>query len=146
MRAYVGGYTTKERSGRGEGINVYRIDEASGAWTHVQLLKDIANPSRRTLDRLGRALYSAHGEGHRRHRLRDRAGQRPAPRPGSPGHPRQERRPARHRRLQPGPRLRQLQLGDGRKTVAFRVDERSGTLTPTGQVVTVGSPSAIVFA
>jgi 6-phosphogluconolactonase len=63
MRAYVGGYTTKERNGRGEGINVYRIDEASGAWTHVQLLKDIANPSWLTLDRQGRVLYSAHGEG-----------------------------------------------------------------------------------
>jgi len=45
MHAYVGGYTTKERNGRGEGINVYRIDETAGAWVHVQLLKDIANPS-----------------------------------------------------------------------------------------------------
>ncbi len=63
MRAYVGGYTTKERNGRGEGINVYLIDETSGAWAHVQLLKDIANPSWLTLDRRGRVLYSAHGEG-----------------------------------------------------------------------------------
>ena len=63
VRAYVGGYTTKERNGRGEGINVYRIDETSGAWTHVQLLKDIANPSWLTLDRGRRVLYSAHGEG-----------------------------------------------------------------------------------
>jgi 6-phosphogluconolactonase (cycloisomerase 2 family) len=30
--------------------------------------------------------------------------------------------------------------------VAFRVDERSGELTPTGQVVSTGSPSTIAFA
>lgn len=35
---------------------------------------------------------------------------------------------------------------DSDTIVAFRVDDRSGTLTPTGQVVTVGSPNAIVFA
>jgi 6-phosphogluconolactonase (cycloisomerase 2 family) len=29
--------------------------------------------------------------------------------------------------------------------VAFRVDRQSGTLTPTGHVVAVGSPSTIVF-
>jgi 6-phosphogluconolactonase len=29
--------------------------------------------------------------------------------------------------------------------VAFRVDERRGELTPTGQVISTGSPSTIVF-
>src|SRR3954468_73624 len=38
MLAYVGCRTTKERNARGEGINVYRVDAATGAWTHVQLL------------------------------------------------------------------------------------------------------------
>src|SRR3954469_1896198 len=40
MLAYVGCRTTKERNARGEGINVYRVDPATGTWTHVQLLKD----------------------------------------------------------------------------------------------------------
>jgi 6-phosphogluconolactonase (cycloisomerase 2 family) len=61
--AYVGCYTTKERNGRGEGINVYRIDPASGSWTHVQLLKDVVNPSWLTFDQRRRFLYSAHGDG-----------------------------------------------------------------------------------
>jgi 6-phosphogluconolactonase len=63
MLAYVGGYTAKERNGRGEGVSVYRIDPASGVWTQVQLLKDIVNPSWLTLDRQQRVLYSAHGDG-----------------------------------------------------------------------------------
>ncbi len=63
MLAYVGGYTAKERNGRGEGVSVYRIDPASGTWTQVQLLKDIVNPSWLTLDRQQRVLYSAHGDG-----------------------------------------------------------------------------------
>ena len=60
--AYVGCYTTKERKGNGEGINVYQVDAATGNWTHVQLLKDV-NPSFLTFDRQKRALYSAHGDG-----------------------------------------------------------------------------------
>jgi 6-phosphogluconolactonase (cycloisomerase 2 family) len=61
--AYVGGYTARERNGRGEGVNVYRVDPGSGAWSHLQLLPDIANPSWLTLDRPGRFLYAAHGDG-----------------------------------------------------------------------------------
>ncbi len=34
---------------------------------------------------------------------------------------------------------------DSDTIVAFRVDRQSGTLTPTGHVVPVGSPSTIVF-
>ena len=34
---------------------------------------------------------------------------------------------------------------DSDTIVAFRVDRQSGTLTPTGHVVAVGSPSTIVF-
>ena len=63
MLAYVGGYTTRERNGRGEGINVYRVDPASGAFTHLQLLKGITNPSWLILDGRRRVLYSAHGDG-----------------------------------------------------------------------------------
>jgi len=61
--AYVGGYTTRERNGRGRGINVYLVDAASGAFTHVQLLEGITNPSWLGLDRRGRVLYAAHGDG-----------------------------------------------------------------------------------
>ncbi len=64
MHAYVGGYTSKDRNGRGDGINVYRVDEATGAWTHVQHLGDLVNPSWLTLDPRRPVLYSAHGEGH----------------------------------------------------------------------------------
>jgi 6-phosphogluconolactonase (cycloisomerase 2 family) len=63
MFAYVGCYTSKDRNGHGEGISVYRVDPASGAWTLVQLVKDVVNPSWLTLDRGGRFLYSAHGDG-----------------------------------------------------------------------------------
>ena len=33
MFAYVGCYTTPDRDGRGDGLNVYRMDPASGQWT-----------------------------------------------------------------------------------------------------------------
>jgi 6-phosphogluconolactonase (cycloisomerase 2 family) len=61
--AYVGCYTTRQRNGRGEGITVYRIDASTGAWTPVQLVRDLVNPSWLGLDRRQRVLYSAHGEG-----------------------------------------------------------------------------------
>ncbi len=59
--AYVGAFTTPERKGHGGGINVFRVDPASGAWTHEQLL-EIANPSFLTLDRTQRFLYSVHAD------------------------------------------------------------------------------------
>jgi 6-phosphogluconolactonase len=51
------------RSGKGHGggINVYRVDPASGAWTHEQLL-EIVNPSFLTIDRAQRFLYSVHAD------------------------------------------------------------------------------------
>ena len=63
MTVYVGGYTTKERNGRAEGITVYRMDPATGDLTQIQLLTGIVNPSWLTLDRQQRTLYSAHGDG-----------------------------------------------------------------------------------
>jgi len=59
--AYVGCYTTPDRDGRGEGIGVYRMDPASGAWTHLQLLRDVPNPSFLALDSRQRFLYCVHG-------------------------------------------------------------------------------------
>ena len=61
MFAYVGGYTTPDRDGRGNGINVYRVDAASGAWTHIQTLGGLENPALFTLNRDNTRLYSVHG-------------------------------------------------------------------------------------
>ena len=61
--AYVGSYTTRERTGRGDGIGVYRIDPDTGGWTQVQIVRDLVNPSFLTLDHRRRYLYSAHGDG-----------------------------------------------------------------------------------
>ena len=59
--AYVGAFTTPNRKGHGGGINVYRVDPASGAWTHEQLL-EIVNPSFLALDHAQRFLYSVHAD------------------------------------------------------------------------------------
>jgi len=61
MRAYVGGYTTADRDGRGDGIHVYRIDPASGAWVEEQHIGGLENPSLFTLRRDNSVLYSVHG-------------------------------------------------------------------------------------
>ena len=61
--AFVGCYTSQQRRGRGEGITVYRIDPASAAWSPIQVVKTADNPSWLTLDRSGRVLYAAHGDG-----------------------------------------------------------------------------------
>jgi len=60
--AYVGSRTTKERNARGEGINVYRVDAETGSWTHVQLIKGLANPSYLAFDRTREFLYCVHGD------------------------------------------------------------------------------------
>ena len=61
MFAYVGGYTTADRDGRGDGVHVYRIDAQTGAWTHLQHVGGLANPSLFTLRGDHRVLYSVHG-------------------------------------------------------------------------------------
>ncbi|WP_407158528.1 lactonase family protein [Bradyrhizobium sp. STM 3557] len=60
--AYTGCRTTKERGARGKGINVYRVDPATGAWTHVQLVDNLVNPSFLAFDREQRFLYAVHGD------------------------------------------------------------------------------------
>lgn len=61
MFAYVGGYTTPDRDGRGNGINVFRVGPASRDWTHIQHLGGLENPSLFTLNRDTTRLYSVHG-------------------------------------------------------------------------------------
>ncbi len=55
--AYVGGFNSPERKGRGNGINVFSIDAADGTLTHVQLLTEFKDPSFLVLDRTGKYLY-----------------------------------------------------------------------------------------
>jgi len=62
MFMYVGSFTGKD-GGHGEGLSVYRRNHESAPWTLVQLLKELADPSFLIIDRAGRHLYSAHGDG-----------------------------------------------------------------------------------
>src|SRR5437868_4572135 len=61
--AYVGCYTTPQRHGRGDGIHIYRVDSQTGAFTHVQRIGDLMNPSFLITSRDQRFLYSVHGDG-----------------------------------------------------------------------------------
>ena len=59
---YTGCRTTRERGARGKGINAYCVDPATGAWTQVQLVEGLANPSFLAFDREQRFLYAVHGD------------------------------------------------------------------------------------
>ncbi len=63
MFAYVGSFTTAQRKARGDGIHVYRADAATGAWTHVQHIGHLTNPSFLVLSPDQRFLYAVHGDG-----------------------------------------------------------------------------------
>lgn len=60
--AYVGCYTTAQRSARGDGIHVYRVDAQTGAFSLVQRVADLVNPSFLAMAPGGRHLYSVHGD------------------------------------------------------------------------------------
>ena len=62
LYAYVGCYTTARRYARGDGIHVYRVEPATGAWTHVQHVGNLVNPSFLVLRRDQRYLYAVHGD------------------------------------------------------------------------------------
>ena len=62
MFAYVGSFTTEKRKARGNGINVYRVDPATGTWSHVQHLGGLTNPSYLALSPDQRRLYAVHGD------------------------------------------------------------------------------------
>lgn len=59
--AYVGSYTTPEREGQGNGINVYRVGR-DGSFSHIQHLGGLENPSFLALNAAGTHLYSVHGD------------------------------------------------------------------------------------
>lgn len=60
--AYVGSYTTSGRNGRGNGINVYKVDRRTGAFRHIQHLGGLENPSFLALNKAQTRLYSVHGD------------------------------------------------------------------------------------
>ncbi|MGJ5818771.1 lactonase family protein [Paludibaculum fermentans] len=60
--AYVGCYTSAKRYARGDGIHVFRVDEETGAWSPLQVLGGLVNPSFLVLRKDQRFLYAAHGD------------------------------------------------------------------------------------
>lgn len=58
---YVGTRTTKERSARGSGLNIYRL-MSSGEWLYAGLVQGLDNPSYQCVDETQRFLYSVHGD------------------------------------------------------------------------------------
>jgi 6-phosphogluconolactonase len=62
MYAYVGSFTTAQRKARGDGIHVYHVAPETAAWTHVQHIGDLINPSYLALSPDQRFLYSVHGD------------------------------------------------------------------------------------
>jgi len=59
---YVGARTTRERNARGDGLNVYAMNNTTGEWRHLQLLGDLVNPSFLAFDRTLNFLYTVHGD------------------------------------------------------------------------------------
>src|SRR6478672_5168552 len=59
--AYVGGYTERDRNGRGDGIYVYRMDPETGSWEQIQVLGGVPNPSFLAISADGRFMYSCNG-------------------------------------------------------------------------------------
>ncbi len=60
--AYVGCFTTAARGARDDGIGVHAIDPATGAWTPIQHLAGLVNPSFLALAPDRRTLYAVHGD------------------------------------------------------------------------------------
>lgn len=63
MYAYVGCYTAPDRGGRGAGIAIFRMDEASGTWLGVGVVEADPNPAFLALHPSGDYLYAVHGGG-----------------------------------------------------------------------------------
>ena len=59
--AYVGCFTTQARRARGDGLHVHAIGP-DGAWTPLQHLPDLVNPSFLVMGPGARVLYVAHGD------------------------------------------------------------------------------------
>lgn len=62
MFVYVGSRTTRERNARGDGITVWRMDEATGDLSLVQTVGDLVNPSFLLKHPTLPVLYTVHGD------------------------------------------------------------------------------------
>jgi 6-phosphogluconolactonase len=62
MFVYVGSRTTQERSARGEGISVFKLNEASGVLTLIDITRGLINPSYLAMSADGEFLYTVHGD------------------------------------------------------------------------------------
>jgi 6-phosphogluconolactonase (cycloisomerase 2 family) len=60
--AYVGCFTSAARNGKGDGISVYRIVPATGAWRSVQHVDGLVNPSWLLTNGNGSILYALHAD------------------------------------------------------------------------------------
>ena len=60
--AFVGCFTTPERKARGTGIDICRIDPASGTWRLAGHFGGLVNPSFLVSDPARRILYAVHGD------------------------------------------------------------------------------------
>ena len=58
---YVGSRTEREKGARGDGISIFRMDAATGAWTPVDVVGGMVNPSFLSFDRTGDFLHTVHG-------------------------------------------------------------------------------------
>ncbi|WP_310565395.1 lactonase family protein [Hydrogenophaga sp.] len=62
MFAYVGSRTTRERNARGDGITVWKVDDATGDLSLVQTVGDLVNPSFLLKHPTLPVLYTVHGD------------------------------------------------------------------------------------
>jgi len=60
--AYVDCFTSEKRQARGDGIHVYTIGSEDDAWTHVQHVPGLVNPSFLIMSSGGCSLYAVHGD------------------------------------------------------------------------------------
>ncbi|HTJ27319.1 MAG TPA: lactonase family protein [Candidatus Limnocylindria bacterium] len=60
--AYVGCFTTEKRRARGDGIHVYAVSAEDGAWSDIQHVPDLVNPSFLVMGAGDRTLYAVHGD------------------------------------------------------------------------------------
>lgn len=60
--AYVGCRTTRERNARGNGIELYKVNDRTGEWSHLGTVGGLENPSYLAFDKDHKYLYSAHGD------------------------------------------------------------------------------------
>jgi len=61
MLVFTGGYTDPDRNGRGKGIDVHRLDAATGRLEPLRVVGGVANPSFLALHPDGRHLYAVNG-------------------------------------------------------------------------------------